>query len=342
VKRADRILSSVFGSGFTWGAAIFTLSDRSRRACSYSSPRDDGILSSVFGFERFGDRVTRLFRVYGCQPSGKSPCRHQRVLAQAHGVRFVRLVRVLMTPRSMRTSALAIIFLGLAACVSSPSDDATLTLNVGSGALEITYERGPNHTFEMLSATFNGVALDLQVAETGGCTTNDPDPLGNGCSPSVAQFQAAIGSAVGADVTVTDGNDTFHLVAPALFAARAITVQTALDHPLAAGDTVTASNGVAGDQLGGWLAFDLPPDFSCFAVTGQPSAGSLSYHLDLNPKDSDSSCPSMPAGTIVAAQMEVDITPLPASTCDGPANVTCTLDMYEYSLQQYFPVQLRF
>jgi 3-oxoacyl-[acyl-carrier-protein] synthase-3 len=25
VKRGDRILSSVFGSGFTWGAAIFTL-----------------------------------------------------------------------------------------------------------------------------------------------------------------------------------------------------------------------------------------------------------------------------------------------------------------------------
>ena len=25
VKRGDRILSSVFGSGYTWGAAIFTL-----------------------------------------------------------------------------------------------------------------------------------------------------------------------------------------------------------------------------------------------------------------------------------------------------------------------------
>jgi len=25
VKRGDRILASVFGSGFTWGAAIFTL-----------------------------------------------------------------------------------------------------------------------------------------------------------------------------------------------------------------------------------------------------------------------------------------------------------------------------
>jgi len=245
----------------------------------------------------------------------------------------------------LRTAvAFAVLAVPLVACTgtgSGPGDDnATLVFGTDSGNFEVQLLRDdPNHSFGALTATVDGISLGAPTITPGGCDTNDPDPLGGGCSPAFATFEispAALGGAVAADVTVTEGDQTFHFDSPEFFTPRAIALKTSLDQPLAAGATVAVSDGAASDQISGWL-FAYTPDKGCFTVDAN-GTGAVSF--DLDPADFDASCATVPAGTVVAAQMDLTLQAVPAQTCDGPDSLTCSQG--DPWIQQTVAMQLQF
>jgi hypothetical protein len=238
----------------------------------------------------------------------------------------------------LRTSAL-LATLALAACTTA--DNASLTLTNNGGVVQLILDRSdPNHQFGTLSATINGIALPAPQITPGGCSSDGAFfNGGDECHDADASYvlYPAGFSSDAADVTVTEGGETFHVVAPDFFTARAVTVQTALDKPLAAGGTLVVSDGVAGDQLEGSVSVHTSQS-SCFSLSATGS-GSLSFVLDAT--DFDSQCDTVAAGTVVAAQMDLEVLSAAAqTTCDGPDNLTCTTS--EPELQQTVAIELEF
>ncbi|HEY1550808.1 MAG TPA: hypothetical protein VGG28_23425 [Kofleriaceae bacterium] len=219
-----------------------------------------------------------------------------------------------------------IALLASAACVNSSTDDnATLIIGSDGGNFEVQLQRDdPGHQFDTLSASVDGVALGAPTITPGGCDTNDPDLLGGGCSPAFATFEiapAAFGSAAQADVTVTEGGDTFHFVSPDFFTPRAIAVQTSLAQPLTRGETIVVADGAASDQVSGWFEV-WANNRRCYALDSLAAgAGSTTFNLDA--ADYDSTCDAM-AGTVVTAQVDITLQAVQAQTCDGPEQLTCS------------------
>ena len=227
----------------------------------------------------------------------------------------------------LRTSAV-FVALAFAACTNANTDDnATLVFgsDVESGYFEVQLQRGdPSHTFGALSATIDGVAFGAPTVTPGGCDTNDPDPLGGGCSPAIATFEISpdvLGGAGQADVSVVEGDESFHFVSPDFFTPRSIVLQSP-GQMLVAGATVAVSDGAASDQIGGW--FDVwTANKRCYALdsTGE-GTGTTSFNLDA--ADYDPTCDAVPAGTVVSAEVDITLQAVEAQTCAGPESLICS------------------
>lgn len=220
--------------------------------------------------------------------------------------------------------------ISVAACTTTNTatadDNAKLIIGSDGGGFDVQLQRDdPSHAFGALSASVDGIALGAPTITPGGCDTTDPQPLSGGCSPATATFEitsAAFGGAAGADVTVTEGSDTFHFVSPDFFTPRAIAVQTSLaQQPLELGDTIVVSDGAASDQVSGWFEV-WAADRRCYALDSS-GAGTGSTSFTLDAADYDPSCNAM-AGTVVSAQINITLQAVQAQTCDGPAQLTCS------------------
>lgn len=240
----------------------------------------------------------------------------------------------------LRIAAVFALF-AFAACTTT-KDNATLIFGSDGANFEVQLTRDdPSHQFGALSASLDGISLGAPTITPGGCDTNDPDPLGGGCAPAVATFEispTAIGGAAAADVTVIEGDETFHFLSPDFFTSRAIAVQTPLDRPLVLGATVVVSDGAASDQISGMLDA-WAADNRCYALDSNGEAtGSTSFDLDA--ADYDPTCGTVPAGTVVSVRVDIKVQAVLAQTCDGPENLSCSQAVP--SLERTVTMQLQF
>jgi hypothetical protein len=261
---------------------------------------------------------------------------HQHHVSALHHVTIAVTLGCAVGPRGagvalhvdmLRIAAVFALF-SFAACATNTTttdDNATLIIGSDGGNFEVQLQRDdPSHQFGALSASVDGIALGAPTITAGGCDTNDPDPLGGGCSPATATFEiapAAFGSAAQADVTVTEDSDTFHFVSPDFFTPRAIAVQTSLAQPLKLGETIVVSDGAASDEVSGWFEV-WAANRRCYALDSL-GAGTGSTRFNLDAADYDPTCDAM-AGTVVSAQVDITLQAVQAQACDGPEQLICS------------------
>jgi len=216
----------------------------------------------------------------------------------------------------------------LSACTTS--DAPTITVAVADDAqhLSITLERSPEHTFDTLVATANGVDAGTAEIEPGHVPPPNTSPFADQASPAFASFLVPLASLTGPAVHVelTEGSDHFVIDVPELLAPRAIHVVTPANTQFHANDRIEVSSGVATDTLGGGFEA-LEGDADCFtnwATIIGPTTIAYTMPPDLT---QDWGCgvvqPAPPPGGTLPTTLELDVSVVtPVAHCEGP-DLTC-------------------
>ena len=213
--------------------------------------------------------------------------------------------------------------LALPACTGN--DKPTLSLSVDdSSMLSITLERGDDHVFGKIHATVNGIDAGYATVTKG----NEGITFSQASSGATATWQldmAPLGEAV--HVVVTEDSDTFTLDAPTLGAPRTPQLLTSLAAPIAPGDFIQVTTGIATDRVTGGFEIKAADGSSC-TVQWDTNLAPGSVSLGLATPDNlqyDWWCGDYPApGTLVKATISLDVDASPKVTSCTGDDLTCS------------------
>jgi hypothetical protein len=201
-----------------------------------------------------------------------------------------------------------------AACTAD--DSPHLQLAVGDdGTLHVTLARGPDHTFDAMSATANGI--DLGAASI---TVGSHGVFGSQAASAATASYAITIAQLGTDVAieVVEGHDRFLLEVPGLGAQRTLQVSN-LVVPMFAGEWILLTDG-ANDRFGGGFAV-VQGTQTCSVEWASRRADPAGLELQMSANLArDWWCTPTPApGSVVSAQLAIDLSPVPIATkCSGP------------------------
>jgi hypothetical protein len=215
----------------------------------------------------------------------------------------------------------AILVLGLLAAPGCLKDDSpTMHVGLTKDSALITLLRSPDHTFDKLGATINGISAGPAKTYAG----SDGITFSQAASGARAVFtvpRSQLGSSI--HIELSEGDERFVFEAPAFGAARNLTLLTAIDQPLHASDWVEVSSGVPNDLLSGGMSGMLDGALCFTQWDTDIRASSTRYRLPPNLVQ-DWYCGTQPAaGSVVSIQLSIDLTPeVRVTTCSGPS-LTC-------------------
>jgi hypothetical protein len=204
------------------------------------------------------------------------------------------------------------------------TDKPTLVVGVDDkGNLGITLERGDDHVFGQVSATANGIDCGAPAITKG----SEGIRFSEASSPATATFSIAmaqLGESV--HVVVREGDDTFAVDMPELGAVRTPQLLTSIAAPIAPGDWIEATTGVASDHMSGGFEITLADGSSCTVQwSTKPGTGSVALELGAaNDLQYDWWCGDYPApGTVVHAKLSLDIDASARTTSCSGDDLTC-------------------